>query len=70
MLVFSLLKPKNETLPGFREFKWMFLELPMGLEEKERESEEREGREKDEGQESNATLEAEMSVCEVLRVCE
>lgn len=48
----------------------MFLELPMGLGEKEKErgSEEREGREKDEGQVSNATLEAEMSVCEVLRV--
>lgn len=68
MLVFSLLKSKNETQPGFRKFKWMFLELPMGLGEKEKErgSEEREGREKDEGQVSNATLEAEMSTCEML----
>lgn len=40
--------------------------MGLGEKEKERGSEEREGREKDEGQVSNATLEAEMSTCEML----
>lgn len=66
---FPLLKSKNETQPSFRKFKWIFFGITYGTgRERERGSEEREEREKDEGQVSNATPGTEMSVCEVLRV--